>query len=156
MKNILAILSILAFVGFSTAGYSQCKANKMVKANRPLMKPYIYDGYATNDVNISSKREKVEVEFTAFGRQKYRLVFATSGFTEKSTLNVYDKSSRVKTRAKIYTNDKSIDKAVWSITPSKTTTYFIEYDIDPSSNGGAKKECVVMIIGYGEGTEIEE
>lgn len=156
MKKISTVflMSFLIVFGISSSIYSQCKVKPIVKGNRPLLKPFLYDGYATNDINIGGKTDKVEVEFTAFGRQKYRLVFCTSGFAEKCTINVYDKSSKAKTRKKVFTSgDKGIDKTIWTVSPSKTTSFYVEYEVAPSADGALRKECVIMLIGYTEGTQ---
>jgi hypothetical protein len=131
--------------------YSQCKAKEIVKKSKAnISKPYKYDSYAVNEIEFTEKEKKVEVQFTAFQGQKYRLVFLTSGFEEPVTLNIYDKSNRVKKgRNKVYDNEQGIDNNFWSFEPPKSGNYFIEYSIPPSIDPQKfHKGCIVMIIGY--------
>lgn len=130
--------------------FAQCKAKDIVKRSKAnITKPYKYDSYALNDVEFNAKVQKIEVQFTAFHGQKYRILFLTSGFEELVTIDIYDKSSRVKTgRKKVYDNSQGIDNNFWSFQPTKSGNYFIEYNIPPALNGKVKKGCIVMIIGY--------
>ncbi len=151
MKRLIKyLLSILLVAYSSEAAFSQCKAKQIVKGCRATLKPYFYDGYAVSDINFGNKPQKMEVEFTAFAKQKYRLVFCTSGFAEPVVLNIFDKSSRAKVRNKVYSNEKGIEKAIWNITPPKTTTYYIQYDVPASTDGKDKTGCVVMLISYSD------
>lgn len=152
------ILAVLfgASVCINYNGFAQdCKAkqiSKSCKAN--IEKPYRYDSYAISEFIFDSKPKKVEVQFTAFQGQKYKIVFCSSGFDEELSLNIYDKSNRVKKgRKKIYDNAMGIDNNFWSFVPPKSGNYFIEYDVAPTKDGSTKKGCVIMLIGY---TEPEE
>jgi hypothetical protein len=148
MKNIFKLLlsALLVFNGVNL--FSQCKAKQIVKEGRAALKPFFYDGYALSEITFTGKPQKIEVEFTAFAKQKYRMVFCTSNFTEVVPINIYDKSSRSKVRNNVFTN-ASVQKAIWNLTPAKTTTYFITYEI-PASTEPNKKGCVLMLIGYSD------
>lgn len=148
MKNIFKLLALILLISNNSAAYSQCKAKQIVKGCRGDLKPFFYDGYALSDITFTEKTQKIEVEFTAFGKQKYRMVFCTSGFTEVVPINIYDKSSRSKNRNNVYTN-ANVEKAVWNLTPPKTTTYFIQYEL-PATKEANKKGCIVMLIGYSD------
>lgn len=148
MKNILTLIvsSLLIFGSYNSFG--QCKAKQIVKECRGDLKPFFYDGYALSDITFTGKTQKIEVEFTAFAKQKYRMVFCTSGFSEVVPVTIYDKSSRSKVRNTVFSN-ANVQKAIWNLTPPKTTTYFITYEI-PASAEANKKGCIVMLIGYSD------
>lgn len=147
MKRIFSFLFAITISLFAIEANAQCKAKQIVKSCRGDLNPYFYDGYALSDITFTGKEQKIEVEFTAFGRQKYRMAFCHSGFEETVPLKIYDKSSRSRSRNVIFQRE-SVQKAVWNITPSKTTTYYIEYSIPASS--ATKKGCVIMLIGYSD------
>ena len=132
-----------------------CKAkqiSKSCKAN--IEKPYKYDSYAISEFVFDAKPKVVEVQFTAFQGQKYKVIFCSSGFDEGLSMNIYDKSNRVKKgRKKIFDNSNEIDNNFWSFVPPKSGNYFIDYDVAPTKDGSTKKGCVIMLIGY---TEPEE
>lgn len=150
MKKITFVIfiGIFLFFGLPNYSFSQCKARPIVKEYKEKIKPYDYDGYATSDIEIDDKAKNVEVEFTAFAGQKYRIVFCPTGFEEKVKLNVYDKNKRNKKRQKVYDNEKSINDSFWIFEPQKNGTFYIEYEVPPSSDGVAKKGCIIMLIGY--------
>jgi hypothetical protein len=158
-KNKFFYALLIMFGAFIFADHNvfsqDCKAkqiSKSCKAN--IEKPYKYDSYAISEFVFDSKPKIVEVQFTAFQGQKYKVVFCSSGFDEALSLNIYDKSNRVKKgRKKIYDNANGIDNDFWSFVPPKSGNYFIDYDIAPTKDGSTKKGCVIMLIGY---TEPEE
>lgn len=150
MKKITVIIftGLIFFLGLPYS-FSQCKPRPIVKEYKAQLKPYDYDGYATSDIEINEKVNKVEVEFTAFAGQKYRIVFCPTGFEEKIKLNIYDKSSRNKKRNKVYDNEKNINNSFWIFEPAKNGTFYIEYETPPSAKGVATKQgCIIMLIGY--------
>ncbi len=158
MKKNRFILIVLfsAFFCVEFSAFSQdCKAkqiSKSCKAN--IEKPYKYDSYAISEFTFDSKAKVVEVQFTAFQGQKYKVVFCSSGFDEGLTMNIYDKSNRVKKgRNKVYDNSNGIDNNFWSFVPPRSGNYFIDYEVAPTKDGSVKKGCVIMLIGY---TEPEE
>ena len=157
--NLILSLFFCASLLFSTFSFAQkssvCKAKNIAagcKAN--IKKPLKYDSYALNEFTFDDKTKEVEVQFTAFAGQKYKIIFCSSGFDELLTMNIYDKSNKIKNnRHKIFDNDQGIDSDFWSFEPPKTGNYFIEYAVPPSKDGKVRKGCVVMLVGY---TEPEE
>ena len=157
MQRLKFIILFLILIGASPCAYqnvyAQCKAKQIMKGCKPnVPKPYKYDSYAISDFTFDKKAKSVEVEFTAFQGQKYKLIFCSSGFDEAVKMNIYDKSNRIKLgRTKLYDNSQGIDNNFWSFEPSKSGNYYIDYDIPPSTDGSVKQGCVVMLIGYAEG-----
>jgi len=151
MKKTSGIISTLfLLIAFSGISSAQCKAKQLVKECKPNIAPYQYDSYALNEIVFDSIKPKViEVEFTAFAGQQYKLVFSASSFTEDLKLNVYDKNQRSKKRNKIYDSENGIEKH-WIFEPAKAGTYYIDYEVPKSANGKKKTGCVVMLIGYKE------
>lgn len=145
---ILAIIMLLAAV--STVSMAQCKAKQIVKECKPNIAPYQYDSYALNEIIFDpAKPQVIEVEFTAFAGQQYKLVFCTGAFEEDVKLNIYDKNQRAKKRNKIFDSANGIEKH-WVFEPTKAGTYYIDYEIPKSANGQKKTSCAVMLIGYKE------
>ncbi len=158
MKNTKLIIT-LAFA-FSVSLISNnkifaqtaCKAKQIAsgcKAN--IKKPFRYDSYAVNEFTFDSKPHEIEVQFTAFQGQKYKIVFCSNGFDEAVTMNIFDKSNKIKNnRHKLWDSSNGIDSDFWSFEPAKSGNYFIEYEIPKSKDGKVKKGCVVMLVGYTE------
>jgi hypothetical protein len=93
MKHSKIISSFAVILGFtlflSTSAIAQCKAKQIAggcKAN--IKKPFKYDSYAINEFTFNDKPKEVEVVFTAFSGQKYKVIFCSSGFDEKVTMNI--------------------------------------------------------------------
>lgn len=130
-----------------------------MKSCRPNIKPpYKYDSYVVNNFTFDSKPKTVEVQFSAFQGQKYKIIFCSSGFEEPLAVNIYDKSSRVKNnRHKVYDNSQGVDNNFWSFQPTKSGNYYIEYSVPVSSTPGlAKQGCVIMLISYMESVPAPE
>ena len=150
-KNLFTFLSIITMIiGSIHYGYSQCRPKVIAKNCKSNMEQFVYDAFVTNEIVFDSKDKKIELEFTAFAGEKYKLVFCTSGFTDSLKLNIYDKSSKVKKRNKVYDNQNGIENLFWSFIPPKTGTFYIEYDVPATLDGATRKGCMVMLIGYEE------
>jgi hypothetical protein len=148
MKQKLALLLILAATAISSV-HAQCNAKEIAKKCKNNLKPFDYDGFADNSFTFKDKAQTVSVEFTAYAGQKYKLVFASSGFKEEVKVNIYDKNKNNPKRQKIYDSSNGIDNLFWSFEPSKTGTYYIEYEIPAAQEGDmGKSGCMVLLIGY--------
>lgn len=150
LRSIHILMVVSAFLSTNHFVFGQCKAKELVKKSKSnLNKPYHYDSYALNELQFDDKEKKIEVVFTAFQGQKYRILFLTSGFEEDLKVDIYDKSSRVKKgRKKVYDSGMGIDNNFWSFQPPKSGNYYIEYSVPKSLDGKIKKACVVMLIGF--------
>jgi hypothetical protein len=151
MKRIyLTLFSFALILTFNVDLFGQCKAKQIANSCKDNMrKPFKYDSYALNEFTFDDKEKQVEVQFTAFQGQKYKIVFCSSGFDEPVVMNVYDKSMKIhNNRHKLYDNTNGIDSNFWTFEPTKSGNYFILYEIPKSIDGAVKKGCVVMLIGY--------
>ena len=91
----------------------------------------------------------VEVEFSGFIGQLYRLCFCTSNFPEDVKVNIYDKNIHNKSRKLVFSSENGIEKH-WMFEPQKPGTYYIDYEVPKSSTGQKKTGCMVLLIGYKE------
>lgn len=154
-KNYFISLSIL-FIGVlalsSQKVLAQCNAKQIMKGCKPnVHPPYKYDSYVISELTFDTKPQTIEVVFTAFVGQKYKLVFCSSGFDEQVKLDIYNKPNRTKTgRKKLYDNSQGIDSNFWTFEPSKAGKYYIDYEVPPSLDGKQKKGCVVLLVSYVE------
>jgi hypothetical protein len=146
------IISILfsSMLIFSVHSMAQCNAKSVMKACKPnVQKPYKYDSYVISELKFDKKPKVVEVVFTAFEGQKYRLIFCTNGFEEPVKLNIYNKNKSIKQgRKKLYDNEEGIDNNFWTFEPPKSGNYFIDYEVPVSNDGKPKIGCVILLIGY--------
>ena len=147
LKLISGIIVLLASCHF-VALAQQCQARHIIKECKPNIAPYQYDSYALNEITFDPEKTQVlEIEFTAFVGQQYKLVFTTSGFEEDVKLNIYDKNKSAKNRTKVYDSENGIEKN-WMFEPNKAGTYYIDYEIPKSASGKKKSACTVMLIGF--------
>ncbi|HEV7230357.1 MAG TPA: hypothetical protein VGO45_03450 [Bacteroidia bacterium] len=148
-KNLFALLVMAASVFSSASVHAQCNAKELAKKCKNNLKPFSYDGYADNPFTFTDKEQNIEVEFTAYAGQQYKLVFCTSGFKEDVKVNIYDRTKKNPSRQKVYDSSAGIDNLFWSFEPKKTGTYYIEYTIPPAAAGDVNKSsCMVLLIGY--------
>lgn len=144
----ILIFSMLIFS--MQSAIAQCNAKSIMKACKPnVQKPYKYDSYVISELKFDKKPKIVEVVFTAFEGQKYKLIFCTNGFEEPVKLNIYNKNKTTKTgRKKLYDNEQGIDNNFWTFEPPKSGNYFIDYEVPVSLDGKPKSGCVILLIGY--------
>lgn len=144
------IFLVIMFVFFANANYAQCNAKQIMKACKPnVQAPYKYDSYVISELKFDKKPKIVEVVFTAFEGQKYKLVFCTNGFEEQVKLDIYNKNKSAKTgRKKLYDNSQGIDNNFWTFEPPKSGNYYIDYEVPASTDGTIKSGCIVLLISY--------
>lgn len=145
----ILLVSIFAFLPKSNWAQS-CNAMQIMKACKPNVKaPYKYDSYVISELKFDKKPKIVEVVFTAFEGQKYKLIFCTNGFEEPVKLDIYNKNKSVKKdRKKLYDNSQGIDNNFWTFEPPKSGNYFIDYEVPASADGTPKTGCIVLLISY--------
>lgn len=142
------VLVMLALLSSYSSSFSQCKEKKSIaKACKPQMKPFHYDGMAYNEIVFDDKAKIVNVEFTAFAGEKYKLLFCKSNFQENVVIKIYDKNKRNKNRKVVY-DSSTTETNIWGFEPPRSGNYFIEYEIPASATGVKKDECMVLLIGY--------
>ncbi|MFI5150432.1 MAG: hypothetical protein ACHQRM_11915 [Bacteroidia bacterium] len=145
-KHFFTILFCLAAAGSSVA---QCNAKEIAKKCKNNLKPFSYDGFNDTPFTFKDKVQTVEVEFTAYAGQKYKLIFCSSGFKEEVKVNIYDKTKTNPKRTKVFDSASGIDNLFWSFEPPKTGTYYIEYEIPVAlDHPNEKTGCMVLMVGY--------
>jgi hypothetical protein len=105
----------------------------------------MYAGSAISDIMFDAKDKIIELEFTAYSDQDYKLLFCTSdNITEEIGVKIYNKRKNVKTREMVFetTSKQGFDKG---FEPPKSGNYYIEYSIPASTN--KTKGCMVLLIG---------
>lgn len=144
----LALFSVIFLLTANLNLYAQCKEKKAIsKACKPQMQPFHYDGMAYNDIQFDEKPKVIDVEFTAFAGEKYKLLFCKSNFQEKVVIKIYDKNKRNKNRKVVY-DSSTVETNIWGFEPPRSGNYFIEYEVPVSATGVKKNECMVLLIGY--------
>jgi hypothetical protein len=145
-KNLFALFLFLAAAGSVVA---QCDAKEIAKKCKSNLKPFKYDGYNDTHFTFKDKPQTVEVEFTAYAEQTYKLIFCSSGFKEEVKVNIYDKTKSNPKRKQVFDSSSGIDNLFWSFEPPKTGTYYIEYEIPAAlDHPNDKTGCMVLMVGY--------
>ena len=153
MKNFFKIILIVLLLPLTGAGlnniYAQCQSKTIIKESKKKLNPYKYSGAAIKEIIIDEKTKIMEVEFTAYSDQEYKLVFCPSdNLTEDIRINIFDKRKNIKMRNIVYTTSSKNATPV-TFEPQKSGNYFIEYNVPAIAQAGSKKEgCMVLMIGY--------
>ena len=128
--------------------FSQCNPNKIARKYKGNLDDYKYDSSAYNVIQFTDKPQTVEVVFSAYAGNIYKLVFGTSFFDEDVKVNIYDKSMRVKNRKKLFDNNSGIDNLFWELLITKPATYYIDYSVPAKGTSTSTDGCLVILIGY--------
>lgn len=136
----------ILLLGCSSPAFSQYKISKIIEDNKvQIPKPYKYDGFLMNEFSFDQINKNIPIEFVAFKKQKYKLIFCSSTFEESVKICIYDKANpNVKVAEKIIDSTNT----TWTYEPVTDATYTIIYEIPPSNTEVDHKACMVMLIGF--------
>ena len=147
MKKLLIASGFLLFAYGLFA--QQCKVKPIVKNCMSALAPYQYDAYAVKEIIYGIKTKKEVLEFAVYSGEEYKLVFGKTVLPLEVGITIYD--GNPKTKGKIVYLDESgkKDNFVCNFQPTKTGTYYIEYEI-PAQTDPNQKGCFVVLIGIKE------
>ena len=145
-KLLIASASLLLASGLFA---QSCKVKPIVKNCMASLAPYQYDAYAVKEIIYGIKAKKDLLEFAVYSWEEYKLVFGKTVLPLEVGITIYD--GNPKTKGKIVFIDESgkKDNYVCNFQPTKTGSYFIEYDI-PAQTAPNQKGCFVVLIGIKE------
>lgn len=143
---LLKLILLLLLSGISKSVFPQYKISRIIDDNKiQIPPPYKYDGFLMNEFTFDLINKNVPLEFVAFKKQKYMLIFCSSGFEESVMISIYDNAApSVKVAEKII----DANNTAWTFEPPKPATYSIIYEIPPSNTDVEHKACMVMLIGF--------
>lgn len=124
---------------------SACKVKHIVKKHMPLLAPYNYDAYAIKEIIYGSKPKKEIIDFEIFSDEEYKLVFCQTELPEEVGITIYGLRNGKK---EIIYFDESGKKSLQTFCfgPTKSGTYYIEYEI-PAATAPGQKGCFAVLIG---------
>ena len=146
-KNLFA--ACLSLLG-SFALAQQCKVKPIVKTCMTSLDPYQYDSYAVKEIVFGPNAKKEFIEFSVYSGEEYKLVFGKTVLPQEVGINIYDKHPSKKDKNILFFDESGKkDNFVCNFTPTKTGTYYIEYEI-PAATAPNQKGCFVVLIGIKE------
>ena len=147
MKHtILTALAGICLI-FTTQLSAQCKVKPIVKECMPSLTPYQYDSYAVKEITFGAKQKKEILEFAVYSGEEYKLVFGKTILPQEVGITIYDKLPSKKDRKILYFDESGKkDKFVCNFSPGSTGTYYIEFDVPPSTASN-QAGCFVVLIG---------
>lgn len=147
MKKLIIVSAYLILASGLFA--QQCKVKPIVKNCMSALAPYQYDAYAVKEIIYGVKTKKEILEFAVYSGEEYKLVFGKTVLPLEVGITIYD--GNPKTKGKIVYMDESgkKDNFVCNFQPTKTGTYYIEYEI-PAQTAPNQKGCFVVLIGIKE------
>lgn len=145
IKHVLVTALAGTTLIFNTALFAQCKVKPIVKSCMPLMEPFQYDSYVIKEIAYTTKAKKETLDFQVFSDEDYKLVFGQTILPKEVGITIYGME---KGKKKILYFDESGKKSsqTFNFTPTKSGTYYIEYEI-PALTDANQKGCMVVLIG---------
>ncbi|HEY4797696.1 MAG TPA: hypothetical protein VII99_01350 [Bacteroidia bacterium] len=146
-KNIFSLAAGI-FLFFNLPLSAQfCKVKPIVKNCMSSLPPYQYDSYALKEVVYGPKAKKEVLEFAVYSGEEYKLVFGKTQLPQEINITIYDNHPTKKDRKIVYMDESGKkDNFVCNFQPTKTGTYYIEFEI-PAATSPNQKGCFVMLIG---------
>lgn len=145
----IRITFTLLLVANTITGFCQCKVPSDVKKCRLLLEDYKFSGAAETPIAFDEQTKTIDLEFTAYASEKYRLIFcSTFQSDEVVKILVYDGRKGAANRKLVFDNSSGTNDVFWIFEPPRTGNYYIEYEVPPAKNGIAKDACISLIIGY--------
>jgi hypothetical protein len=144
-QKIIAILIAGLFLIPGTHLSAQCKVNPIVKQCMPYLDTFQYDSYVVKEITYKSEPRKETLNFEVFSDEQYKLVFGQTVLPQEVGITIY---GMVKGKKKILYFDESGKKSlqVFNFGPTRSGTYYIEYEI-PAATSPGQKGCFVVLIG---------
>ena len=131
----------------STYVAAQCKIKPIVKSCMSFLPPYQYDSYAMKEITYTAKRKTEVVEFSVYSDEEYKLVFGKTELPQELNITIYEKQPGKKEKKIVFFDESGKkDNIVCNFKPTKTGTYYIEYDIPPATAPN-QSGCMVVLIG---------
>lgn len=129
----------------SLSADSACKVKSIVKKHMPLLAPYEYDAYAIKEIIYGPKPKKETIDFEVFSDEEYKLVFCQTELPQEVSITIYEMK---KGKKEIIYFDESGKKSLqtFSFGPTRSGTYYIEYEI-PAATAPGQKGCFAVLIG---------
>ena len=144
-KKIIVTLAAIVAAFLTADLHAQCKVKPIVKACMPSLGEYGYDSYVVKEVSYGTKEKKETLDFEVFSDEEYKLVFGQTALPQEVGITIYGLDKGVK---KILYFDESGKKSsqTFNFGPTRSGTYFIEFEI-PSATAPGQKGCFVLLIG---------
>ncbi|MBI4944781.1 MAG: hypothetical protein HY840_00110 [Bacteroidetes bacterium] len=156
MKKMFSVIPKGLFLGaglwFLAFGLfaQQCKVKPIVKTCMPPLAPYQYDAYAVKEIEYAAKTKKESIEFAVYSGEDYKLVFCKTELPQEVGIIIYDGSPNKKDRKIVFMDESGKkDQYVCNFHPTKTGSYFIEYEIPPATAPN-QRGCIIVLIGIKE------
>jgi len=149
-KVILTATACFLLLFHSELSAQQCKVKPIVNSCKSSLPPYQYDSYAVKEVVYGAKAKKEVLEFSVYSGEEYKLVFGKTELPQEINITIYDKHPSKKDKNIVYMDESGKkDNFVCNFQPTKTGTYYIEFEI-PAATAANQKGCFVMLIGIKE------
>ncbi|MFI5164077.1 MAG: hypothetical protein ACHQHP_02400 [Bacteroidia bacterium] len=150
IKTLTVLIAAGILFIFNSELSAQCKVKPIVKTGMASMPPYQYDSYAVKEIVYGPKAKKESIEFAVYSGEEYKLVFCKTPLPQDVNITIYDGNPKKKDRKIIYIDETGKkDQYVCNFHPTKTGSYFIEYEI-PAATAPNQGGCVVVLIGIKE------
>ena len=148
IKPILFTFLAVALLFFHATLQAQCKVKPIVKNCMPSLGEYQYDSYVIKEITYGAKTKKETLDFEVFSDEEYKLVFGQTALPQEVGITIYGLEKGEK---KILYFDESGKKSsqVFNFGPTRSGTYYIEYEI-PAATAAGQKGCFVLLIGIKE------
>jgi hypothetical protein len=143
------VLSVFVLLSFAAEMAGNCKVKSIVKNCMQYLPPYQYDSYAIKEITYGQKPKKELLEFEVYSDEEYKLVFGKTVLPQEIGITIYDNHPKAKGKI-VYIDDSGVkDNFVCNFKPTKTGSYFIEFDI-PAATAPNQNGCFVVLIGIKE------
>lgn len=150
MKQCFSFIIFLFFYSLLPLGVrGQCKVKPIVKNLMPSLAPYQYDSYAVKEVSYGTKEKKDLLEFSVYSNEEYKLVFGKTVLPQEIGITIYEGNPKKKGQIIFIDESGMKDKYTCNFKPTKTGTYYIQFEI-PVATAPNQKGCFVVLIGIKE------
>lgn len=147
MKQHISLIIFFLFYFLLPFGvWGQCKVKPIVKDLMPALVPYDYDSYAVKEITYGTKAKKDILEFSVYSGEEYKLVFGKTVLPQEIGITIYDGNPQKKGKIIFIDESGMKDKYTCNFRPTKTGTYYIQFEV-PAATTPNRKGCFVVLIG---------
>jgi len=141
---IVIICLLIPFIGFSYS-YNQGKQSYINEISKKCMNGFVFEDAVYENVNYFDADTKfIEIEFTPYSNEYYKLINASKGFKDSTTVEIYHNNHIIKQRfAPLDTTCKETIIGTKETVKPVTIRFYYSYR-DAISN----KSKIVFLLGY--------
>jgi len=134
-------------VNAQAARGSSCNLKQVKVKLKPIVAPFIPDGFKLTRITFKKKPQKKLVEIPLFYGENYRIIFSTVGLPRDIGIKIFNKRAQARKRVILFDSESATKNGdIYKFEANKVKNFYVEYDIPASDS--IMSGCISFMLGY--------